>query len=403
VLARRGKGANVADVTVKYDGPTVNNAFKEDDDIISYLDIDGVDIDDGLTYVSELHYKDRPSRAKYVLKECDILISNVRPERGAITLITSRDDGVLASSGFSLLRRKPGAKLRLEYIFAVLRSSFVRKQLLRRNHGSMYPAVTFQDVADLWVPFPPESLEQSVAALVKAGLSNHDHFTQLHKDLSERLTGCLSAYIGKPPPSPIEPITLDSSVSIRNSGEFFSLNGPQRFDAEFFRGDYSQYQNHLQEAGDSFLLGDFYEGSNGRSPGKPVEEVAYLRQSVLTNIGINWSALTMERGSIDPPRGRVKFGDILLACTAHEIFYVGRKVDYVREVPEHIADNNVCVADILIFRPKPEKPATITESYVAAFLRSPWGLHQARILQMTRRFRRPAPRFRYSHQQLIVD
>ena len=101
-----------------------------------------------------------------------------------------------------------------------------------------------------------------------------------------------------------------------------------------------------------------------------------LRQSILTNIGVNWSAISMESGSINPPRGRVKSGDLLLACTAHEIYYVGRKVDYVREVPQDIADINVCVADILIFRPKPGKPTGITESYVAAFLRSPWGLHQ---------------------------
>ena len=80
--------------------------------------------------------------------------------------------------------------------------------------------------------------------------------------------------------------------------------------------------------------------------------------------------------TFNPPRGRVKPGDLLLACTAHEIFYVGRKVDYVREVPENIVGNNVCVADILIFRPRLEKPTAIMESYVAAFLRSPWGLHQ---------------------------
>ena len=51
VNARKRNGTSIAELVVKYDGPTVNNTFKEDDDVIAYLDIDGVDTDDGLTYV----------------------------------------------------------------------------------------------------------------------------------------------------------------------------------------------------------------------------------------------------------------------------------------------------------------------------------------------------------------
>jgi hypothetical protein len=66
----------------------------------------------------------------------------------------------------------------------------------------------------------------------------------------------------------------------------------------------------------------------------------------------------------------------LLACTAHEIAYVGRKVDLVRNIPPHITQPIGCVADIMIIRPKRTKPAKLYGSYVAAFLRHPAGLHQ---------------------------
>jgi hypothetical protein len=39
-------------------------------------------------------------------------------------------------------------------------------------------------------------------------------------------------------------------------------------------------------------------------------------------------------------------------------------------------DNNVAVADLIVLRAKKDAPAKLPGSYVAAFLRSAWGLHQ---------------------------
>jgi hypothetical protein len=51
-------------------------------------------------------------------------------------------------------------------------------------------------------------------------------------------------------------------------------------------------------------------------------------------------------------------------------------MDFVRDVPEEIRKTNAAVADLMVIRPRPEKPKGLYGSFVAAFLRSPAGLHQ---------------------------
>ena len=122
-------------------------------------------------------------------------------------------------------------------------------------------------------------------------------------------------------------------------------------------------------------MGDYYELRPGRGLGTGEETVPFIKQGVLTNAGVNWSAVSYEQGSLKSS-GDVQEGDVLLACTAHEVYYVGRKADLVRNVPEEIRDNNSAVADLMVIRARPEKPDGLHGSIVAAFLRSPAGLHQ---------------------------
>ena len=141
-------GWPLSDLILEYGGPTLNDSFCAEDALVRYIDIDSVDTSDGLAYADELRYEDRPSRAKYQLGENDLLVSNVRPNRGAITVIGKLREGALASSGFSLLGDKARKDAPQEYLFAFLKTLFGRTQLKRRCRGSMYPAITFSDGVD---------------------------------------------------------------------------------------------------------------------------------------------------------------------------------------------------------------------------------------------------------------
>src|SRR5688500_9876557 len=71
-----------------YDGPPVNDKFASPSDHFRYIAIDDVDTDDGMIFPQDIRFGARPSRAQYVLRTGDVLVSNVRPNRSAVALVT---------------------------------------------------------------------------------------------------------------------------------------------------------------------------------------------------------------------------------------------------------------------------------------------------------------------------
>jgi hypothetical protein len=61
---RKKAGRELAALVAKYDGPTVNDLFREAEAIVNYVAIDSIDTSDGLAYTDKIRYEDRPSRAE---------------------------------------------------------------------------------------------------------------------------------------------------------------------------------------------------------------------------------------------------------------------------------------------------------------------------------------------------
>jgi hypothetical protein len=341
---------------------------------VSYIAIDSIDNEDGLVFQDALKFGELPSRAKYQVKTNDILVSNVRPNRGAVGLLGSRDSGCLASSGFTPIRVKPASVLSPEYLFAYLKTDFGRSQLVRRARGSMYPAVVADDVFALWIPVPNKALDKEVRTVIDEARRAQVKFFDGHRSCTEMLNAYLLPYGA--PPSPLEGDGRPVDWTVVKSSAVLGFDGAARLDAEFSRQCYVDFDARCQSLGDSFLLGKYFDLSAGNllRPGSDV--VPYAKQAVLTNVGVNWSALTWEQGTAPPEADGIRSGDILLACTAHEIAYVGRKVDFVRELPRDIKKPIGCVPDVMILRPKTNKPKWLAGSYVASVLRHPVGLYQ---------------------------
>jgi hypothetical protein len=367
---RRLDGWVLSHLVSECKGPPINDNFCDEGTVVRYVDIDSIDTSDGLAYADEILYRDRPSRAKYQVREGDLLVSNVRPNRGAITFVNGFRAGALASSGFSLLRNNNHKDAPQSYLFAFLKSSFGRLQLKRRSRGSMYPAIVLADLRDVWVPKPPESILDVVIKAVDRGIRQQARFFQLIEEQAQVLQDYLKPFGS--PPSPLEgDPTKANWTEIEKGG----VDTAGRFDAEFFRHEYGIFDERLKSSVANFSLGDYYDLASGRGLGKGDDLVPFVKQGVLTNAGVNWSAVSCEHGAAKSA-GNVRAGDVLLACTAHEVYYVGRKVDFVRYVPEEIRNTNAAVADLMVIRPRPEKPEGLYGSFVAAFLRSPAGLHQ---------------------------
>ena len=127
---------------------------------------------------------------------------------------------------------------------------------------------------------------------------------------------------------------------------------------------------------DAAPLGDYYQAIQGRINGND-NDIPTLRQSSLTNYGINWYAITYEKGSCAPNRPKVVDGDVLLAAMAHEAHYLGRRADFIKKVPDEFRECNQVIHHLMILRHRDDlEERGPNGPFLASFLRHPCGMYQ---------------------------
>jgi len=128
-----------------------------------YIDISSIDnIRKQITGVTVFKTEEAPSRAKYILKEGDLIVSTVRPNLNAISLVDGEYDGCICSSGFSVLRLNKHAYA--PYFFRYLASPTFVNAVTKMVQGAMYPAVNDDDIKNFLIPIPPKYEDQSTIA-----------------------------------------------------------------------------------------------------------------------------------------------------------------------------------------------------------------------------------------------
>ncbi len=138
-------------------------------DEIDYLDISSVDARSGVALPDRIDAAEAPSRASYVVRPGDVLVSTVRPDRNVVALVTKTGDvPVVASNGFCLLRADGVPP---ELVFAFCKTDSFRRLLARRATASMYPAATDRDVLDMPFVEPNSTSMSSIVAKVQQGLA----------------------------------------------------------------------------------------------------------------------------------------------------------------------------------------------------------------------------------------
>jgi type I restriction enzyme, S subunit len=130
--------------------------------LFNYIDIGSIDIELGeIREVSEVLGANAPSRARQVVHTGDIIISTVRPTRGATALIPESMDGFICSTGFSIVR--PNNQVTPEYLHTVLRLHTTLEQFGRRSAGSSYPAILDRDVKETLIPVPSKEIQHKIS------------------------------------------------------------------------------------------------------------------------------------------------------------------------------------------------------------------------------------------------
>jgi type I restriction enzyme, S subunit len=150
-----------------------------------YVDIGSID-NNSQTIAAPKIFKgaDAPSRARRVIHAGDTLFSTVRTYLKNIALVPKEFDGELTSTGISVLRPNEGVDPR--YLFVCVSSDNFVDEVSVAQDGTMYPAVSDQDVADALIRVPPLPEQHRIVAKIdslraksKRARDRLDHISRL--------------------------------------------------------------------------------------------------------------------------------------------------------------------------------------------------------------------------------
>jgi type I restriction enzyme M protein len=101
----------------------------------------------------------KKSPSMYQLKNRDIVIGLVRPERRNLGVLVAEGDDIVGSpDGVAIVRVKSEKESQypLGWLFEVLRSEKVRVQFWTESGGTSYGKLTLEDIAGVLLPVPPQ-------------------------------------------------------------------------------------------------------------------------------------------------------------------------------------------------------------------------------------------------------
>lgn len=136
----------------------VQNKCSRTQDSYKYVEIGDVNISTGTVVFNDIPVDQLPDNAKIMTKKGDLLVSTVRPNRGAVAILD--DDDLLVSGAFTVLREKTGYKK--EVLQVLLRTKLYRDWLLRYNVGTSYPVIKDDNVLSMRIPILAENTQNEI-------------------------------------------------------------------------------------------------------------------------------------------------------------------------------------------------------------------------------------------------
>lgn len=140
----------------------VNKLSKKDLGYYKYIEIGDINVSDGTSTFNTIETKYLPANAKTEVKIGDILISKVRPNRGAVTIIETDADNMIVSGAFTVLRGKADSKYIVETLKVILRLDMYKQWLLKFNVGTQYPVIKDDDILNLPIPLIEKSIQDEI-------------------------------------------------------------------------------------------------------------------------------------------------------------------------------------------------------------------------------------------------
>jgi type I restriction enzyme, S subunit len=141
---------------------------KRASDQIGYIDIASVS-PGRVDQIQQMDFTEAPGRARRIVREGDVIWSNVRPNRRSFALLLNVPEHTVASTGFTVLR---ATDVPWSYLLMLTSTSDFVTYLVNRAKGSAYPAVGCSDFAEAEILMPSSSLLERYHSVVGPMLQN---------------------------------------------------------------------------------------------------------------------------------------------------------------------------------------------------------------------------------------
>jgi type I restriction enzyme S subunit len=153
-----------------------------------YVDIASVELETGTITISpELTGEEAPSRARMVIRAHQVIVSTVRPTRGAIAVVPPELDNQICSTGFCVLQCRE--EVSPDYLHFVLRTEATLEQFRKLSTGSSYPAILEEDVLRVLVPTASLPEQHLMATLMRTAYAKRTVLLQAARQEVDKATG----------------------------------------------------------------------------------------------------------------------------------------------------------------------------------------------------------------------
>lgn len=153
---------------------------------IEYVDIGNVSLTEGITSTERLRFEAAPSRARRRVQHGDIIVSTVRTYLKAVAHIIAPPANLIVSTGFAVLR--PNPTLSHAYLYRLAQSEPFVHAIVAHSVGVSYPAINASDIGRFYIPLPPITEQNSIAAFLDQETACIDTLIARKQELIERLS-----------------------------------------------------------------------------------------------------------------------------------------------------------------------------------------------------------------------
>lgn len=147
---------------------TTINPRNSPTNIFHYVDISSIDAEIGDYDFTTLYGHEAPTRARRRAKKSDLIVSTVRPNRNAVAIIADEINGLVVSTGFAVITPTSINPL---VLFALLKTEPIYAQIVRKATAAMYPAVTEEDVLDIFIPKLDDNQAEYIEKSIRESIS----------------------------------------------------------------------------------------------------------------------------------------------------------------------------------------------------------------------------------------